>query len=712
MRWRPGPVTAVAVPFAMALVGNLATSTIDVDSRWWPPAVWTAVGVLVVVAVASELTRIRPAAVPLSGPDEWADGLAQAIQEFWRREEEHRRIHDPVALPVRWHLAADSLADHWANVRRLPVGAAAGPLAMAGHFKQVVDVYRRIPSGRLVILGKAGAGKTVLAARLTLDLLASRQPGQPVPVIVSIGSWNPTTTPLHTWMAGQLTRDHPGLAVPAVAGGPDGPSRAAALVTAGKILPILDGFDEIPLGLHRAAMHHLNTTPDTPIVLTSRPDEYTTAVIGTDVLTAAAVIELADLTLDDLNGYLPRTAAGPRTGMWDPILARMHHEPTAPGPATLRHVLTNPLMVFLARTTYSDIPGHDPTELLDPTRFATPEAVQEHLLAAFVPAVYQQHHHQNAHRWDLDRAHRYLTYLAHHLHHAGTRDLAWWQLRDTLSTRVRLFIFPFMLTLGAVLASGLTSGLVLGFVYGFAAGPLAWPLAGLVVGGLVGILVWGTTGMIANTHDREGLQPARTRLQVRGRVRDILGRLGSGFAVGTSFGPMILFWFGSATGYEPGSETGYVALLAFGFAAILVFGFAFGLAFGFDVPIDASDVVNASESLASDRRNTIRRAITAGLTLGLAGGLVFGVAFGLRAGLIGGFTGGVVGIAGGIAVSAWGHWLVLVRVWLPLTGRLPWRVHAFLTDAYCRGVLRQTGAVYQFRHARLQDHLITYRPAG
>jgi len=45
------------------------------------------------------------------------------------------------------------------------------------------------------------------------------------------------------------------------------------------------------------------------------------------------------------------------------------------------------------------------------------------------------------------------------------------------------------------------------------------------------------------------------------------------------------------------------------------------------------------------------------------------------------------------------------RRWLALTGRLPLSAHAFLTDAYYRGVLRQTDAVYQFRHARLQDHL-------
>lgn len=71
--------------------------------------------------------------------------------------------------------------------------------------------------------------------------------------------------------------------------------------------------------------------------------------------------------------------------------------------------------------------------------------------------------------------------------------------------------------------------------------------------------------------------------------------------------------------------------------------------------------------------------------------------------------GAVGGLGGGLsytlAFTAWGQWILLSRIWLPLTGRLPWAVTAFLDDAYRRGVLRQAGAVYQFRHARLQDHL-------
>jgi hypothetical protein len=44
-------------------------------------------------------------------------------------------------------------------------------------------------------------------------------------------------------------------------------------------------------------------------------------------------------------------------------------------------------------------------------------------------------------------------------------------------------------------------------------------------------------------------------------------------------------------------------------------------------------------------------------------------------------------------------------MWLPLRGQLPWAVIAFLDDACERGVLRRAGAVYQFRHAQLQEHL-------
>lgn len=756
--------------------------------------------------------------------DKWTEGLALGVQKLWRREEAHRRIHDPVALPVRWHPNPE-LADQWANIRRLPAGAAAEPLALSGSIDQLGEIYRSIPSGRLVLLGAAGSGKTVLAARLALDLLEAHEPGHRVPVIVSVGSWNPTTTPLHVWLAEQLARDHPGLAAPVQK---RGPSRAAALIDADRVLPILDGFDEIDAGLHRAALRQLNTITDTPIVVTSRVEEYTSAVHGADVFTGAAVVELDDLTLHDLAAYLPRTAAGNRTGIWDPVLQRMRAEPHAPGPAMLRQVLTNPLMVFLARTIYSDRPGQNPAELLDTHQFPAEPALQDHLLAEFVPAVYQADQPGSRPGWPIDRAHRYLTYLAHHIRKAGTHDLGWWQLRDTIPRSHRTIIFAlldgfitwlmfgltnglafwltngapqgrrlgsvdgpadgivygfvvglvyglpamlvsglvvaltvgltkalrgqrrrdnprflstkFAIALGTGLGTGLASALAYGLMVGLAAqlaygfkgvgsavsnGLLQGPafgtgatyglrvglrqfgvetqaalVAGIVTGLTAGLLVMVLAGLSARRIRvrSAGPPPSRTRLQIRGRGRFIAGKFGLGFVFGFGGGFVVEFVDGIAL---PGAglADGLLDGLPFG----LWVGFMSVLAFGLEAPVDAADVVGVGESLSRDRRNAIRKMLAVGLALGVLAADINGLPFGLATAVVAGF----VGVR---ATSAWLYWLVLVRGWLPLTGRLPWRVQAFLTDAYQRGVLRQTGVVYQFRHARLQDHLITKAP--
>jgi transcriptional regulator with XRE-family HTH domain len=160
-----------------------------------------------------------PQAVPVEGRQsaferrlaEATDDLAHAVGARLGREEELRRIQDPFPLPVRWQRAPDDVMDQWENICRVSPGETAAPLPLAGRMPEIVDVHRRIPSGRLVVLGRAGSGKSVLAARFVLDLLRVRESGGAVPVVVGVGSWNPTTTEFRDWLASQLVRDHPGL---------------------------------------------------------------------------------------------------------------------------------------------------------------------------------------------------------------------------------------------------------------------------------------------------------------------------------------------------------------------------------------------------------------------------------------------------------------------------------------------------------------------
>ncbi|GGS94582.1 hypothetical protein GCM10010270_78280 [Streptomyces violaceus] len=65
---------------------------------------------------------------------------------------------------------------------------------------------------------------------------------------------------------------------------------------------------------------------------------------------------------------------------------------------------------------------------------------------------------------------------------------------------------------------------------------------------------------------------------------------------------------------------------------------------------------------------------------------------------------GPLGAAVAVMSTCWPYY-TLTRLRHAFVGRLPWRLQACLAEAHRLGVLRQVGAVYQFRHALLQDEL-------
>jgi transcriptional regulator with XRE-family HTH domain len=624
--------------------------------------------------------------------------LAYELRTRLRRDEERRQIHDPVPLPVRWHPAPAELIDSWTNIRMARPGEQVGPVALDGQLDRIVSVYKGIPSGRLVLLGRAGSGKTILTMRFVLGLLDVSAPGDPVPVIFSVGSWDPGTTPLRDWLIEQLLRDHPGLA----ASGPGNSTLAAALIETGRILPVLDGFDEIAAGLHQAALAALNATT-LPLLVTSRVDEYRAAVASTDVLTSAGAVVLSDLTANDLADYLPRTTR--RSTVWEPVLAEILDRPDG----HLAAVLTTPLMVSLARTIYSDTPDHDPAELLDTDRFATREAIERHLLGNFVPSVYR-------HGQARDRVEHWLGFLAHHLDRLGTHDLAWWQLGNRMRVWQRVLVSGLVLGTAAGLPAAIVIGLInmfgvgtsgAGFANGLSAGIAAGPLEGLAVGMTVG-LAHGASLAIRST----AFGPSRVRFQLRvARGNRVLRRFASGLAVGVGLGAGLgiarqlgaTFWIVGRIG-----ETTTAGVL-FGLVVGVVWGLVWAVTATFETPVDISSAASPMDLLNSNRRTVVVQSLVFGLVTCLVYAAVVGLLHGPRFGLVYGLSYGLVlGLAVSLAaasLTAWGTWLVFGRVWLPLNGRLPWALSAFLEDAYRRGVLRRAGAVYQFRHARLQDHL-------
>lgn len=361
-----------------------------------------------------------------------ADELAHAVRAQWEEEARRRRLQDPEPLNVHWSRVGPPLADHEDNIR--PGTALPEPRDGDRRLDRIVETFRALPSGRLVVLGEPGAGKTVLAVRFVLGALAAREPGDPVPVLFPLAGWDPGSVGLRDWLAERLAAEYPPLA--AVAGQR---TMARELLDAGLLLPVLDGFDELPYPAHEVALRRLNAELDERlrVLLTCRAGVWARAVDDGDVLTAAEVVRLRPLDLATARRYLERTARPDGRGStpWTPVL---EHPPPA-----LAQVLGSPLMVALARTVYGDA-SRDPAELRDPERFPTAASVEEHLLDAFVPAAFGGVDG----RWSPDAAHRWLRRLARAPGAAGTGRLAWWEFPAAMPRALRV-IGPAVMALAA-----------------------------------------------------------------------------------------------------------------------------------------------------------------------------------------------------------------------------------------------------------------------
>ncbi|MFE9096586.1 NACHT domain-containing protein [Streptomyces sp. NPDC007264] len=108
------------------------------------------------------------------------------------------------------------------------------------------------------------------------------------------------------------------------------------------------------------------------------------------------------------------------------------------------------------------------------------------------------------------------------------------------------------------------------------------------------------------------------------------------------------------------------------------------------------------------RYRLIGCATALGVTVATGAGVALWLSEVVQAGApIARYYGAIVGVAFGAATllgSAWGSYQAS-RLWFWSTGRLPRRPLPFLEDAHALGVLRQIGAVYQFRNERLLSQL-------
>ncbi|KAB7843728.1 NACHT domain-containing protein [Streptomyces mobaraensis] len=606
--------------------------------------------------------------------------LARSLLHRWRAEADAWDMTDPEPLPVRWtpSRCVASAGEH------LPAGS--GTDTIAGTFLALR------PRRRLVVLGTAGSGKTVLSVLLTLELLARRltqgEDDVPVPLMLSLESWDARRQSLAEWLVDRLRRDHPGL--PSV----DGVHPARRLVLERRVLPVLDGLDELPEHRRAEVLDALDTGlgGGGDVVLVSRTAEYAHLDRQGKGLRHSTVIESLPLRPGEVAEYLRKARPRSRAAAWAPLLKTLREEPAAPA----AWALSSPLMVWLVRRAYEQGPA-DPGTLADRERFPTRDAVEAHLLDRIVPAAFPPvpAHPGRLHAprtWDAERAHAWLSYLALLLNRRGESELAWWRLHT--APLPRLLALPALLVTGILLSFAVKAGMS-----GAAGGSPSSGFLGsteVAIGVVTAALARTVTTAWFGERLAEPRRSANPLLFVRAlRSLDRHARVGPLVRLAVLTGGPVLVVLLLAL-YAVAGDPLLVSLSVGGVLPVL-------LMIVYAAPADTVDAATPGELLRGERSALVT-------TLTLVAPLI-GVGTSAFLWLDGGSGGwkAVIGSCAGasamlVLLSPWSRWL-LAKCSLAVAGRVPWSLMAFLRDARAAGLLQVSGGTYRFRNRRLQEHL-------
>ncbi|MEU0987845.1 NACHT domain-containing protein [Streptomyces sp. NPDC005953] len=540
---------------------------------------------------------------------------------------------------------------------------------------EIVAYYRDTSPRRLVITGADGAGKTVLALELLLALIEDRTEADPVPVRISLSRWDTERQDLRQLLEQRLVEAYDW-----------SPEMAAGLVFHNMVLPVLDGLDEmdptLPDGtpapapprataVVKALDSYQEDRKAGPVILACRTAHYDALIPHAEIVDAAR-IAIEPVSAADARTYL---AKRPRhQERWQPLIDHLDAEPQG----MLAGVLSTPWKLGMTATVYHD--EGDPAELLNPTDRAEVNAC---LLARYIPAVIRVT--PNPHGYTADQVHRWLHRLTLHLEPASTgrgrpagTDLLLYELWP-LAGRLRVRSTDALLAALTVLVSlplALTTP---------HRGTSALVIVGIAV--ITGFYIWVSTPSSPSRIDlhrlftTEGLKDLRVAL-----------------AIGLTFGLVVGLVLGSAAGPTLG--------IGYGLAIWLTVGLGFGLLQG----------STGEPTAAATPRGVMRKDAMAGLALGLAVALAAalgtGLAFrstaeltvplALATGFL--FTSGIMSdpepVAG--ATGAARRYLIFL---ICSRGRLPFRLGRFLDWAASAGLLRYSGAAYQYRHREFQHWL-------
>lgn len=625
------------------------------------------------------------------------DSLAAVIQ----RENQMllRALTSSGALPVTWS-------------RHDLVSARAKQNAARGNVPQLARLFKRLRQQQLIIIGNPGSGKTTMAIGVILELIGQRKtPHDPVPIRFALSSWNPRSESLRAWLARALIEEYPQVCKAIFQGGQGG----TVIGIEDAVIPVFDGLDEIDkISRRDAAVEALRKEmgADRPLIITSRSEEFEKLRHAPNVLPGATIVSMQPLSIPQVHKHFVETAPQRQRAFWESVFKESnirHH-------ASLRNTLTNPLMVWLAGVLVSS-DRYDGTSGIDWLSSSKGEVIEAHLLEALVPASFDgsvRGYEGNGGPLtasDPEEAERWLVFLAGRLRQRHLKDIQWWRIPELIPQGT--------LTLVAACITG--------------------ALIGWMSGGSMVLSLWFSlsawSGCFFGFGIGHGYSTARSgKATLRGRMAfgghaagsdvdasTLLRRLCFGSCASAVMAASALLviagtrWIGGrALGALFAVKTAAGGVLALSLIAIiccLLSGEAIGRISGLVMQSsDALDRILAG-ARAGGPTDSVRKDRYAALRTAVAGAAVCSsfcyvilrstadhqIALSIGSGVF-------AGASSSLVFTPWPRFRA-ASAWLAITGKLPWRLMAFLDEACEYGVLRRIGIVFEFRHDLLQRSL-------
>ncbi|WP_344522245.1 NACHT domain-containing protein [Streptomyces rectiviolaceus] len=594
-----------------------------------------------------------------------------------------------------------------------PSGAPADP-GQDCHVEGIVAFYRAQRRRRLVITGSPGAGKTFLTIELVLGLLHDDTADGPIPIRLALTDWD-TGIAFEVWLVKRIAAEY-GVV----------PHSAQLLVDKRRILPVLDGLDEMDAGsdpdaaapraiaVMKALDAYLGGHGGAPVVLACRSGHYRALADSGHALAQSTRIQIAPLTAGQARGYLTRRSTTPAGRLAVLLDALDASDPAAPVPW-----LSTPWRVTLVAAALAG--GTHPRELLSHVRRGL-AAADEYLIGLYVSSAAALHPLDTRHRYSPRDAERWLGELARYLRDSGKQAIVLHELWGLERGHRAKAVAALTGTLLGVL-------LFTPWAYANTQATTPWASGSVGFNGLL-CLVFGASLGAFTASDPQGPRmvrfvPVEQHWQAVAEFRTCMRAcLHALLCTVASFGALVMsvhYWpnlYDRADNASSSYWSSYLHVVFLSLVAVAVGWPAFALlarlsgigVSGWAVLTGKRPVVIAvhpGSTLPGSPLRPMRRVLLTGAVAATGVAALFTLQYtstalptwvGITANILVLFGWGVLA-----EPARWCAWYLAFRLWA--CGRLPWRTGAFLNWAAETGLLRVAGLAYEFRHHELRAWL-------